>query len=407
MAKKRLIVLMGAGASIPLKMPSVAGVDAFLSGLTEHATINGSNPAFDYFKDRLEKYYKRSPYPDIRKSANFEEVLYTIQFLATLASDTNFQIPLNPNLDIKNIREVFYKGSTYKKPAYGGLLLNYVADLHSELLTHFRVQIGISSCNHKAVWNNCKQFWNAIKSEFDVGVLNLNYDNTAIETTGSKFTGFSKGEFDSASISADESWDFTYHLHGSVHFNLVPRSTNLHTIVWKDDLTGVFHPVSSVGGSGMTTTEHLFSTIITGQEKLIQIQREPFISYYEDVGRRINGADAILIVGYGFNDPHINNFFKRFSAKISSVPCLVMDYADPKSPTNPLTFRHDAWSYNLFQTLSLDKSMQAGAPPDVQELIVNKEFETFTVGRKGSVSVWYNGFDLAWLNISKLLAKLR
>jgi len=195
-------------------------------------------------------------------------------------------------------------------------------------------------------------------------------------------------------------------LHGSVHFNLAPGPTNMNTITWNDDLTGSFRPISSVGGSGMTTTEHLFSTIITGQEKLIQIQREPFISYYEDIGRRINCADALLIIGYGFNDPHINNLFQRFSARITSLPCVIIDYINPKSSTDPLAFRHDTWSYNLFKTLHLDQGMQNGAAPDVQNLIQNADFETFTVRRNGPVSVWYNGFDVAWSSASKILSKL-
>jgi hypothetical protein len=54
------------------------------------------------------------------------------------------------------------------------------------------------------------------------------------------------------------------------------------------------------------------SLIIVGQGKSQQIQAFPFRTYYSELDRLVHQSDAVLFLGYGFNDSHINLAFKKY-----------------------------------------------------------------------------------------------
>src|SRR5713101_8674016 len=99
---------------------------------------------------------------------------------------------------------------------------------------------------------------------------------------------------------------FAYQLHGSVHHTLERESGN--SIRWQPDLGVQFFD----GHQGLATDRRSegkpfpTSTLIAGGFKLDQLLVEPFQSLYATLVRHAYEADAILIGGYGFSDPHIN-----------------------------------------------------------------------------------------------------
>jgi hypothetical protein len=79
-----------------------------------------------------------------------------------------------------------------------------------------------------------------IRTAFDVGVFNLNYDTALLTAWPEAFAGFGGGDrFDPKAIHRRTEWGFAYHLHGSVHHSLVHPFGD--DVLWQDDLSGTFY----------------------------------------------------------------------------------------------------------------------------------------------------------------------
>jgi hypothetical protein len=89
------------------------------------------------------------------------------------------------------------------------------------------------------------------------------------------------------------------------------------------------------------------SPIVAGYGKTQQILRQPFRTYFAQVSRLVHEADSLLFLGYGFSDLHLNVAFSEVRDR--HRPVVVVDWA--ADDQDPLQFRHDSWSYNLFKTL--------------------------------------------------------
>jgi hypothetical protein len=90
MKKKKLLITVGAGASVDFGLPSVSAVDTLLDScagefypLTAHPTSN----LYRHCRDAINTYYSGAPRPTLRKWANFEEVLYQLNLLTPYLSD--------------------------------------------------------------------------------------------------------------------------------------------------------------------------------------------------------------------------------------------------------------------------------------------------------------------------------
>jgi len=97
----------------------------------------------------------------------------------------------------------------------------------------------------------------------------------------------------------------------------------------------------------MEGTAYPTSTIVAGYGKTQQIVRQPFRTYFAQVNRLIQEADSLLFVGYGFGDLHLNAAFSEVRDRRRAT--VVVDWADDCQ--DPLPFRSDSWTYNLFKTL--------------------------------------------------------
>ena len=153
----------------------------------------------------------------------------------------------------------------------------------------------------------------------------------------------------------------------------------------------------------------LTSVIVVGYGKTNQIQRVPFRTYYAQLDKIVESSEAVLFLGYGFNDLHLNNCFYSIRKGNFKKPVVVIDYADKKHPPSPLQIRSDTWSYNLktmpffnYNEMGTDKGKSA---PYIPESINNREFE-ISKNPNYPLAVWYGGFLEACRNYSKIKAKL-
>jgi len=409
--KKKLLITVGAGASVDFGLPSVTQLDTVLDACAMGLYPLSSDPASNLYRhcrDAIQTYYGKAPKPALRKWVNFEEVLYQLNLLVPYHSDPDHMHGSNALLTPVSLPDVLEFGRT-AKPVDGNVLRNLTNTLMDELIDHF-----IDACATAAVQKSAQivqlgDFLKALRDEFDVGIITLNYDNLFTQACPDLYTGFdaATGVFEPLLVLRRSAWDFIYHLHGSIHYAMTGTHHDMHGITWEQTPTKG-HSVHAVGRNSqdsMEGTAYPTSTIVAGYGKTQQILRQPFRTYFAQVNRLIHEADSLLFLGYGFGDLHLNAAFSEVRDR--RRPTVVVDWAS--NGQDPLPFRRDAWTYNLFKTLpgnahSMSKPGHK-APASIDKLKAANEVEASN-DPSYPLAVWYNGLLAACQNLSKIRSHL-
>ena len=91
---KKLLIVVGAGASVEFGMPSVWAVDKLFEGWAqERVPLTGSEQGnlYSWVKKRVTDYVSQNSKNRVDGIINFERLLYTIQTLGALAGDVEKQ----------------------------------------------------------------------------------------------------------------------------------------------------------------------------------------------------------------------------------------------------------------------------------------------------------------------------
>jgi hypothetical protein len=390
------MVVVGAGASIDFGMPSVNGVDTlFCTWAKENYRLacNKNGSLYSYVRDAIENYYRLN---EIRFEAytNFEEVLYVLLQLSKMVTNSESSFPINAFLEMKSFPQIIHDHVlTSVDGSHFSELASYLVD---KLLERFRSRCGVIDLESEN-FQKFSGFINRLNREFNTVFISVNYDNLITQACQGLFTGFNgHGSFDASAFYSHSPFDRSpcgsiYHLHGSVHFDMVATDRALHEVTWNNDLS--VSQNSSGRNYGHTTerTPILTSSIIAGYGKSNQIQRVPFRNYYSVLDQVALDADAFLFLGYGFADQHLNNAF--YPVASSEKPVVVIDHADIGQDTLSLG-RQDAWSQNL---LKLFPCSATSGGPTMSEVKDDRQqtpgFETLQRKKsKQTLSVFYNGF---------------
>ncbi len=414
---KKLLIVTGAGASSDFGMPSVNSIDELFEKWSKNILPLKNEPdksLYSWVKRKLYDYVTQSPNNRVESIINFENLLYTLQNLASISNDNHgihFNNRLMPFIQVNEFPEVirFRK----EKVADGGDFSLLQSHLTDQLLEHFREKCKTLSKEKADELQDLKSLFGKLKTEFEIGFVNLNYDNVILTALPDLETGFDKktGLFDRSRLHKSE-WNFCYHMHGSVHFDMKGGDgVEMHKILWNDDLNSKFAHNSS-GRSGNSTGEglsHLNSNIIAGLDKANQLLREPFGPYYMKLDQLVHESDAVLFIGYGFNDIHLNRVFPfiRYDEN-KTRKVVVIDWAEDNE--GGLNFRHDAWSYGVFETIpSNGFEMGDGKSRLPNPAIHYKRKKIFekSSNPKYPISVWYNGVLEACAHADKILNELK
>lgn len=117
-------------------------------------------------------------------------------------------------------------------------------------------------------------------------------------------------------------------------------------------------------------------------------------------------ADSLLFLGYGFGDQHLNAVFSE--ARDRRRPVVVVDWA--KDDQDPLQFRRDTWSYQLFKMLPGNAHSMgepgSGVPVSIGNLKAANEVEASN-DPGYPLAVWYNGMLATCQYSNKILSHLR
>jgi hypothetical protein len=411
---KKLLIVAGAGASVEFGMPSVGEIDyLFNDWALEILPLKDDNTKslYTWVKEQVENYASQNKRNRMGAIMNFESILFTIQNLSGLHRDEDWQSFNNrimPFVDLKDVPEVMRFGQ--ERIANGDDFAQLQSYLIDKLLVHIREKCSTLRNDKSVELDLLSDFFNELKKKYEIGIINLNYDNVILSALPDIETGYDRrtGTFSRDRLNSTN-WNFCFHMHGSVHFDMKGSETELHKIQWNDDLKSVFSSNSS-GRSGIDTTEgvhHIQSSIITGLDKANQILREPFGPYFMRIDHLVHEADAILFLGYGFADMHLNKMFPfmRTDGKLRKV--AVIDWANDDE--DGLSFRHDDWTFGLFNTVPFNGSeMNDGLSREPNAAI---HFKQNLILEKSSnadypLAVWYNGLLEACRNPQKIIDEL-
>lgn len=410
---KKLLIVIGAGASLEFGMLSVNSIDTLFEDWSKEILLlkNESDKSlYSWVKEKIRYYVSQNPKNRVEYIINFESLLYTIQNLASLSNDKNrkhFNNRLMPFIEVNEFPEVIRFGKL--KAADGGdfrFLQSYLTD---KLLEHFREKCKTLRKEKATELESLSGLFDKLKTEFEIGFVNLNYDNVILTSLPDLETGFDKktGLFDRARLHGSK-WNFCYHMHGSVHLDMKGGDgVEMHKILWNHDLNSKFAQNSS-GRNGNFTGEglsHLNSNIIAGLDKANQLLREPFGPYFMKLDQLVYESDAVLFMGYGFNDMHLNRVFPfvRYDEN-KTRKVVVIDWA--ADDEDGLNFRHDGWSFGVSSTLPFNAFEMGDGKSSLPYPAIhykNKRIFEKSSNPKYPISVWYNGVLAACDDSNKIL----
>lgn len=259
-----------------------------------------------------------------------------------------------------------------------------------------------------------KNLFHVLRERYDVGTYNLNYDTVALNAMPDAFVGFDReaGHFLPAGVLNRLEWNFVYHLHGSVHHR-IRKETNIaedqdfgcktvwHEDLWQSGDTEDWQDARDLkmGSDGRRIQA---TSVVAGGWKLDQLQEEPFLTFYSSLVRHMHDADALMIGGYGFGDPHINSILEnaiRARAKgPGRPPIVVLDWNADHRPTAKRV--GDQWVAAMRHALRVPPSSFRDAKHRAETQAMNLpdrvtpgEFEESVQGKYAvPVSIWNQGF---------------
>lgn len=242
-----------------------------------------------------------------------------------------------------------------------------------------------------------KDIFSALMRHYDTGIYTLNYDDVVLRACPGLFTGFAAGEFEPRLIGLRTEWGFAYHLHGSVHYSFVSTPAD-HRIVWQDDLNGAFTDALTWPDRAESRKLLVPTTLIAGGFKLDQLLADPFHTVYAAFNRHVHEADAILIIGYGFGDAHVNRALRnRYFRREAPPPTVVIDKTDrTKGPTR---WRQDLWAAELKQALHA----AFGQMSRFEDVLEGCHFEEYP---DRPVAIWHQGFIEAAPFVDAIIQRL-
>ncbi len=416
MSKKKLLMVVGAGASVDFGVPSVAKVSEVIGAAIQKiyplANDRTSN-LYAYIEGRIGSYWKMAIPAALHRAPHYEDVLYAIFALVSAYPAAAHTSALGALIAPQVLPDVLEFGRSSKHVGRGELnqLAAHAVDAVAD---EFRRVCQAVATSKVAEFSRLLKLTSALQAEFDVAVVTLNYDNIVYRALAGIETGFDpvSGEFRAERILDRLGWPCMLHLHGSVHFDMPgPRagSRDLHEIRWQANLGATF--AGNAAGRNIHASpegaDFPTSVLVAGYGKTIQILRLPFRTYYSEVDQLVSQCDALLFAGYGFGDEHLNGAFKRFR-DVRRRPVVILGYA-PKGTMTLGGFDPDRLAHGVVHVLETDRHSMTWLGykhPDVVDALLDaREFEVSS-NSETPLSVWYNGMLEACDNAAKVVAKL-
>lgn len=417
--KNKLLMVVGAGASIDFGLPRVDEVGQLINDHVQWQYPLAGTPASNLYRlieDMVGQYWTTHVPKHLVRAPHYEDVLYAIFALAAAYPAGIYTSPLAAVIQATPFPDINLFGTQIKavgKDELNGLGVAAV----DAIVDVFRARCATAEKNRVTEFGRLETFVAALQNEFDIAVVTLNYDNVMYRAFPGIETGFDPAtdRFDEKRILQRTEWACMLHLHGSVHFDMpfdpaMASGHDLHEIRWQPDINAAFAQNAS-GRSSQRTPEGAdfpTSVVVAGYGKTMQMLRRPFRTYYSELDRLVCGCDAALFAGYGFGDAHLNAAFQSFRDS-RRRPVVILDYATKGSMTLSAGESGSRLARVLAQTLHTNPRTMRwlgwNFPHVVDDLIDAREFE-ISGDLDTPLSVWYNGIMEACVHPDKVTAAL-
>jgi hypothetical protein len=321
-AVDRLTVLVGAGASVELGVPSTGDATRQLvEGEPGDADGRLTRDQLQMLRQTLNVLGQWAP----KSRPNFEHLLHCLEVVITMQNAwraagsghlrTMFSLVTGgPRADLLPLFE-------------GRLAANAVAyffrRLHSIFSGHNPRQ------NRPGEWCNYQGFWDSLASKYRLDIATTNYDDlleTALPQLNQGFQqipGEDTKRFSPHALRKTESR--LVHLHGSIHWgyrsgaadvNRFAFQDSWHDLYWHDD------PLAAQRSWGWRSNQRaqsgeelIVGPMLSGLQKPDKVlSAEPYATYYRSLGDWLEHNRRLIIVGYGFGDDHINDLITRLTS---------------------------------------------------------------------------------------------
>jgi hypothetical protein len=417
--KKKLLLVVGAGASVDFGMPSVAAVRGIINSViqTRYPLLNVSaTNLYEHIEETISRYWAHFVPVHLRRSPHFEDVLYVIFALASAYPAGAYTSALGALITATKLPDVSF--FSRKPQQVGSQILRDLGNASVDsVIENLRSTCVASKVSKAGEFAQLQAFVTALQADFDIAVVTLNYDDVMYRAFPGIETGFDTvtGKFDERRILNRSEWSCMLHLHGSVHFDMPlsrAPSSDLHEICWQPNLGATFQQNASGRNSRRYAegTDFPTSVIVAGYGKTSQILRRPFRTYYSEIDRLVSSCDALLFAGYGFGDVHLNIAFETYR-DTRRRPVAVIGWATDDAMTMGGTDLGDhnpviSTLIHTFRTeLASMRALGHSLPDTVRALRTAEEFEV-SINPDTPLALWYNGMIAACANPSKVIARL-
>lgn len=324
--KPRIIVLLGAGASVDAGVPSTNDLTEFLLNseiqaiLPTHAEFRSKSKSGFTGPLRLEIPVCRAVHSGLRSSfkyPNFEHILAALEELQAISSS---QIGFEVSDDLAHVLSPFVSiDSRYNALNQPGLMAFARHEIIDLLALHIHEKLFLNSGARQPT----NEFIRELEKSFSLSVYSLNYDDLIDDSTVF-YDGFEPGQssykrFDRRKylqMCQDEDLNRLMHLHGSIRFgypndNYHDDPSELVKYDVADDAIGTFDGRSNEifdRGTVIST-----APIISGFHKVAKLTHSPipYGYYYHSFLSELMSTNRLLVIGYGAGDEHINGWINE------------------------------------------------------------------------------------------------
>lgn len=325
--KKHLVIILGAGASLPCGLPSTEELtacaeQAFEESYVTHLTLGGAR------KDRAAEAREiaqkllaalRDAYGDIW---NFEVLLHCVRHMTAFAAVVDHGMPGAPKSSLP-VSTVFGEIQGRFREALKFTILNWsffaiVRALHKLVASRMTPECA----SYRDAMTATQQFLRRCAERFTLTVVDLNYDVIADNSGVSWVDGFFEATAESAAVMFDPArWQERLpdehrlvHLHGSVLYGL--RADEARHDPWevaRYENTDAAYASLKMTGSAQTMiggVDHGAYALISGLDKSgsLAYNPRPFGHYFLAAADALCRCNRLLVVGYGGRDPHLNTW---------------------------------------------------------------------------------------------------
>jgi hypothetical protein len=382
--KKRVPVLLGAGASVEYKAPTT---DQLTSAIEREVIGDpwmktaGGDAAFATIKTRLKAYLRR---PGI---VNFEHIYHC-------AHELIFAFPPTPGAidEFRPLLFPFLDESGIPQEALQALVKKMAEVIFTEVS---------AACDRNPLsLRPLADFVTSLRADHITRIYTTNYDDFLLQAVPDLYTGFeatpsrSPEHFDSNQFWHKEDWASAFHLHGSVHMGFAAphvTSGDVGELFWFDDRATALKHASFSGGIRaslrMDGRSYVPSAAVIGLDKLSLVQQRPLSDFYSALARDAMLADLLIVIGSGLADLHLNTWLAEARSRTPKPPLLFVDYW-------PNGFEHDTYFEVERKTIELFHRLQVHISERMRGTRIGIGW---TLADDRTSAIWDKGFQ-AFLN---------